>query len=114
MISLRAGSHAVLSSLQDVPLRLLTRKEADVEEEACGHLTEEMTELYSSVGQDEVRGAMEKVVSLGGYREIFARGSRGGKGAEVGQGCEKGYESDPSDEGATELPEQVAVKLSFS
>ena len=34
MISRRAGSHAVLSSLQDVPLRLLTKKEADVEEEA--------------------------------------------------------------------------------
>jgi hypothetical protein len=34
MISLRAGSHVVLSSLQDVPLRLLTKMEADVEEEA--------------------------------------------------------------------------------
>jgi hypothetical protein len=82
-------------------------------EDLCTHL-KLMTELCSSVGQDEVRAAMEKVVSLAGSREILAHGSRGGKGAEVGQGCEKGCESDPGDEGASEVPQQVAVKLSFS
>src|SRR5579863_1275903 len=68
--------------------------EGMVQRSICGHLTEEMTELYSSIGQDEVRAAMEKVVSLAGYRRILERGAQGGNGAE-GEGCEKGCESPP-------------------
>jgi hypothetical protein len=78
-------------TFQDLARR--AQVEGLVQRSICGHLTEEMTELYSSVGQDEVRSAMEKVVSLAGYREILAHGSRGGKGAEVGQWCEKGRET---------------------
>ena len=59
-----------------------------VQRSICGHLTEEMTELYSSVRQDEVRAAMEKVVSLAGYRGILGQAARGCKAAEIGQGCE--------------------------
>jgi len=36
-----------------------------VQRSICGHLTEEMTERYSSVAQVEVQAALGKVVSLG-------------------------------------------------
>lgn len=85
--------------------------EGVVQRSICGHLTEKMTELYSSVGQDEVRAAMERVVSLPGYRSILAQGS---EGAPADEGCEKGCESDLRDEGPSELPLQVAVRPSFS
>ncbi|MEP6653428.1 MAG: hypothetical protein ABJA82_08725 [Myxococcales bacterium] len=44
----------------------------------CGHLTEEMTERYSSVPQAEVESALGKVVSLAGYRDLL-RTAGGGK-----------------------------------
>ena len=49
-----------------------------VQRSICGHLTEEMTERYSSVAQAEVQAALGKVVSLAGYRGLLG-GSRGGK-----------------------------------
>jgi len=49
-----------------------------VQRSICGHLTEEMTERYSSVAQAEVQAALGKVVSLAGYRGLL-RSSGGGK-----------------------------------
>ncbi len=49
-----------------------------VQRSICGHLTEEMTERYSSVAQAEVQAALGKVVSLAGYRGLLS-GSRGAK-----------------------------------
>jgi hypothetical protein len=42
-----------------------------VQRSICGHLTEEMTERYSSVAQVEVEAALGKVVSLAGYRDLL-------------------------------------------
>lgn len=42
-----------------------------VQRSICGHLTEEMTERYSSVAQAEVEAALGKVVSLAGYRDLL-------------------------------------------
>ena len=42
-----------------------------VQRSICGHLTEEMTERYSSVAQAEVEAALGKVVSLAGYRGLL-------------------------------------------
>jgi integrase len=49
-----------------------------VQRSICGHLTEEMTERYSSVAQAEVQAALGKVVSLAGYRGLL-RTAGGGK-----------------------------------
>jgi len=49
-----------------------------VQRSICGHLTEQMTERYSSVAQAEVEAALGKVVSLAGYRDLL-RGSGGQK-----------------------------------
>ena len=49
-----------------------------VQRSICGHLTEEMTERYSSVAQAEVEAALGKVVSLAGYRGLL-RAAGGGK-----------------------------------
>jgi hypothetical protein len=49
-----------------------------VQRTICGHLTEEMTERYSSVAQAEVQAALGKVVSLAGYRGLL-RTAGGGK-----------------------------------
>ena len=49
-----------------------------VQRSICGHLTEEMTERYSSVAQAEVEAALGKVVSLAGYRDL-PRGTGGNK-----------------------------------
>jgi hypothetical protein len=105
----RITPNGMRRTFQDLARR--AQVEGLVQRSICGHLTEEMTELYSSVGQDEVRAAMEKVVSLAGYRAILAQAS---KGALADEGCEKGCESDRSEEGPSELPQQVAVKPSFS
>jgi hypothetical protein len=45
----------------------------------CGHLTEEMTERYSSVAQVEVEAALGKVVSLAGYRDLLGGASSGAR-----------------------------------
>jgi hypothetical protein len=59
-----------------------------VQRSICGHLTEEMTERYSSVAEAEVEAALGKVVSLVGYRDLL-RGAGGEKrsgGKVVGNG----------------------------
>ncbi len=54
-----------------------------VQRSICGHLSEEMTERYSSVAQAEVEAALGKVVSLAGYRGLLRKTSgrkqKGGK-----------------------------------
>jgi hypothetical protein len=50
-----------------------------VQRSICGHLTEEMTERYSSVAQVEVEAALGKVVSLAGYRGLLGRASTGAR-----------------------------------
>lgn len=41
-----------------------------VKRSICGHATEEMLELYSTVGQKEIERAVRKVISLTGYKRI--------------------------------------------
>jgi hypothetical protein len=58
-----------------------------VQRSICGHLTEEMTERYSSVAQVEVEAALGKVVSLAGYRDLLggaSSGARSGGNSESG------------------------------
>ena len=50
-----------------------------VQRTICGHLTEEMTERYSSVAQVEVEAALGKVVSLAGYRDLLGGASIGAR-----------------------------------
>ena len=50
-----------------------------VQRSICGHLTEEMTERYSSVAQVEVEAALGKVVSLAGYRDLLGGASTGAR-----------------------------------
>jgi hypothetical protein len=90
----RIAPKGMRRTFQDLARR--AQVEGLVQRSICGHLTEEMTELYGSVGQDEVRAAMEKVVSLAGYRDILAQSSRSALG---GAGCEKGCESDRRERG---------------
>jgi site-specific recombinase XerD len=58
-----------------------------VQRSICGHLTEEMTERYSSVAQAEVEAALGKVVSLAGYRDLLrdAGGAKRSGGKVVGK-----------------------------
>lgn len=41
-----------------------------------GHATEDMQQRYSTVAPDEMRSGLAKVISLGGFREAHAAGSR--------------------------------------
>lgn len=50
-----------------------------VQRSICGHLTEEMTERYSSVAQVEVEAALGKVVSLAGYGDLLGGASTGAR-----------------------------------
>jgi len=47
-----------------------------VKRNICGHATEKMSELYSTVRQQEIEEAVGKVISLAGYRGLAA--GRGG------------------------------------
>jgi hypothetical protein len=76
-----------------------------VQRSICGHLTEEMTERYSSVAQAEVEAALAKVVSLAGYRGLL-QGSRGGKSPSGGKVVGKA-DSTPTTPAAS--PSQVPV-----
>jgi len=41
-----------------------------VQRSICGHATQEMSQLYSTVGQKEIQRAVGKVISISGYREL--------------------------------------------
>ena len=64
-----------------------------VQRSICGHLTEEMTERYSSVAQSEVEAALGKVISLAGYRELLGETANGCEAA----GCDAGPQRDRAD-----------------
>src|SRR5438045_6577032 len=75
--ALSAACWALYAARQlDLPRRAAV--DGLVQRSICGHLTEEMTERYSSVAQVEVEAALGKVVSLAGYRGLL-RSSGGGK-----------------------------------
>ena len=76
-----------------------------VQRSICGHLTEEMTERYSSVAQAEVQAALGKVVSLAGYRGLLGS-EQGGKKRSGGKVVGKTV-STPTTPAAT--PSQVPV-----
>jgi hypothetical protein len=82
---------------------LARRAEIDglVQRTICGHLTEEMTERYSSVAQVEVQAALGKVVSLAGYRDLLT---------ETAKWCESGVKGALNDEG----PREAALEASES
>jgi integrase len=48
-----------------------------VQRSICGHSTEEMSQLYSTVGQKEIERAVGKVISMAGYRRLTLSGSQG-------------------------------------
>src|SRR5262249_38166879 len=41
-----------------------------VQRSICGHATQEMSELYSTVGRKEIQRAVGQVISMVGYREL--------------------------------------------
>jgi hypothetical protein len=45
-----------------------------VQRSICGHATQEMSQLYSTVGQKEIQRAVGKVISISGYRELTLSG----------------------------------------
>ena len=62
-----------------------------VQRSICGHATQEMSELYSTVGQKEIQRAVGKVISMVGYRELtlggeaeYARSMQAGNGPSEG------------------------------
>jgi hypothetical protein len=48
-----------------------------VQRSICGHSTEEMSRLYSTVGQKEIQRAVGKVISMAGYRRLRLQGDSG-------------------------------------
>jgi site-specific recombinase XerD len=72
----RVTPKAMRRTFQDLARRAAV--DGLVQRSICGHLTEEMTERYSSVAQAEVEAALGKVVSLAGYRGLL-RKTGGGK-----------------------------------
>jgi hypothetical protein len=61
---------AMRRAFQDLARR--TAVDGLIQRSICGHLTEEMTERYSSVAQVEVEAAIGKVISLAGYRDLLS------------------------------------------
>ena len=45
--------------------------EAIVRQKICGHATQEMSDLYSTVPQREIQAAVGSVISLAKYRELM-------------------------------------------
>lgn len=80
---LRLGKKVTPKAMRRTFQDLARRAAVDglVQRSICGHLTEEMTERYSSVAQVEVEAALGKVISLAGYRDLLS---------ETPGGCEMG------------------------
>ena len=49
--------------------------EAIVRQKICGHATDEMSDLYSTVPQREIQAAVGAVISLAKYRELLQDGA---------------------------------------
>ena len=80
---LRLGKKVTPKAMRRTFQDLARRAAVDglIQRSICGHLTEEMTERYSSVAQVEVQAAVGKVISLAGYRDLLS---------ETPAGCEMG------------------------
>jgi integrase len=86
-----------------------------VQRSICGHLTEEMTERYSSVAQVEVEAALGKVVSLAGYRGLLGGASTGVRSGGNSRSGGKVVGNEVGAKEASEVPNlQPAASLSFS
>ena len=81
----RLTSRAMRRTFQDLA------RNADIEsivrQKICGHATQEMSELYSTVPQREIQAAVGAVISLAKYRELmrdsaswWESGGKSGKG----------------------------------
>ena len=61
--------------------------ETIVRQKICGHATQEMSDLYSTVPQKEIQAAVGAVISLAKYRELLRDGASwwesGGKGGKT-------------------------------
>jgi integrase len=66
-----------------------------VKRNICGHATEKMSELYSTVRQQEIEEAVGKVISLAGYRELSAGGGRYALGMHAKNGPSEGSDEAP-------------------
>jgi hypothetical protein len=75
LLEKRVTPKATPRTLQDLARRAAV--DGLVQRSICGHLTEEMTERYSSVAQVEVEAALGKVVSLAGHRDLLGGASSG-------------------------------------
>jgi integrase len=53
--------------------------EAIVRQKICGHATDEMSDLYSTVPQREIQAAVGAVISLAKYRELLQDGASWGE-----------------------------------
>ncbi len=85
LVVLDGDEKAMRRTFQDLARRAAV--DGLVQRSICGHLTEEMTERYSSVAQVEVEAALGKVVSLAGYRDLLGGASSGARsGASSGSG----------------------------
>ena len=49
--------------------------ETIVRQKICGHATQEMSDLYSTVPQKEIQAAVGAVISLAKYRELLRDGA---------------------------------------
>ena len=78
-----------------------TNIDSIVKRNICGHATERMSELYSTVRQQEIEEAVGKVISLAGYRGLAADQGGYALGMHAQNGLSGG--SDEAPEAATEI-----------
>ena len=69
----RVTSRAMRRTFQDLARN--ADIEAIVRQKICGHATQEMSDLYSTVPQREIQAAIGAVISLAKYRELMRDGA---------------------------------------
>jgi hypothetical protein len=52
-----------------------TEIEQIVRQKICGHATNEMTDLYSTIPQPEIERAVGQIISIAGYRRLARDGA---------------------------------------
>jgi len=80
--------------------------EAIVRKKICGHATQEMSDLYSTVPQREIQAAVGAVISLAKYRELLL-----GEPRHSASWCESGGKTSESEARPPENTLQVAVTI---
>jgi hypothetical protein len=77
-------------STESSPWSPFVRKATRRIQKICGHATDEISELYSTVPQREIQAAVGAVISLAKYRELLQDGASwwesGGKGPQTANG----------------------------